>query len=75
MPQFQMKDSANNGGGAEGAGEVATAQARQFYYGADEQELSVASQDFDDVYAVSGQSQVLKNLRGSAPSAVQAIAS
>ena len=54
MPQFQMKDSANNGGGPEGGGEVATAQARQFYYGADEQELSVASQDFDDVYAVSG---------------------
>jgi len=27
--------------------------------------MTVASQDFDDVYAVSGQSQVLRDLRSS----------
>ena len=41
---------------------AATGQARQFYYGADEQELTVASKDFDDVYGVSGQSQILRDL-------------
>ena len=34
----------------------ASGQARQFYYGADEQAMSVKSRDFDDVYEVSGHS-------------------
>ena len=45
----------------------ATGQARQFYYGADEESCTIASKDFDDAYDVSGQSQVLRNLRGSKP--------
>ena len=36
--------------------ESAAGQGRQFYYGADEQALTVKSKDFDDVYNVSGQS-------------------
>lgn len=40
-------------------------QARHFYYGADEQAMSVKSKDFDDVYEVSGQSQMLRDLRNS----------
>ena len=33
-----------------------TGQARQFYYGADEESYTIASKDFDDAYDVSGQS-------------------
>lgn len=45
--------------------ESAAGQGRQFYYGADEQSLTVKSKDFDDVYNVSGQSQILKQLEQS----------
>ena len=44
---------------------TAAGQARHFYYGTDENEMSIKSQDFDDAYAVSGQSQVLRNMQQS----------
>ena len=34
----------------------AAGQARQFYYGTDENELTVNSKDFDHVYEMTGQS-------------------
>ena len=43
----------------------AAGQARLFYYGTDEHELSIKSQDFDDAYHASGQSQVLRKMRQS----------
>ena len=51
LPQFfnDKKGGENLEENVAGAG-----QARHFYYGADEQSMSVASKDFDDVYNVSG---------------------
>ena len=40
----------------------AAGQARQFYYGTDENEMTVNSKDFDHVYEMTGQSQALKAL-------------
>ena len=50
LPQFlgNRKQEANDN--------TAAGQARHFYYGADEQAMSVKSRDFDDVYEVSGHS-------------------
>ena len=45
--------------------ESAAGQGRQFYYGAVEQSVTVKSKDFDDVYNVSGQSQILRDLEQS----------
>ena len=48
-----------NKAGVDGEGELpgsGAGQARHFYYGADEQAVTVGSKDFDDVYGVSGQS-------------------
>ena len=43
----------------------AAGQARQFYYGTDQQEMTVNSGDFDHVYEMTGQSQALKALAAS----------
>ena len=43
----------------------AAGQARQFYYGTDENELTVESKDFDHAYDMTGQSQALRDLRQS----------
>ena len=63
MPDFLNDKNRQNELEEQAAG---AGQARHFYYAADEQVMSVASKDFDDVYDVSGQSQILRDLRQSA---------
>ena len=54
MSQSQLPQFLNNKG--EDDDNTAAGQARHFYYGAEDQAMSVKSKDFDDVYDMSGQS-------------------
>ena len=58
LPDYFNRNSKGEDGTA--LPDSAAGQGRQFYYGADEQSVSVKSKDFDDAYNVSGQSQILK---------------
>ena len=69
ISRSQLPNYFNRGGQDDsdeaGMPESAAGQGRQFYYGADEQSVTVKSKDFDDVYDVSGQSQILRDLEQS----------
>ena len=69
ISRSQLPNYFNRGGQDDsdeaGMPESAAGQGRQFYYGADEQSVTVKSKDFDDVYNVSGQSQILRALEQS----------
>ena len=56
MPQFIGRSGQ---GGEEERLDNPAGMARHFYYGTDEQAVSLKSKDFDDVYAMTGQSHAL----------------